>query len=61
MLTYRAQVTIGCASDESWPAPFKGSPGGASPFATNAWIKIFEELSKNAEALIWIKNILFQM
>ena len=32
-------LTVGCASDESWPAPFKGSPGGASPFAAAACSK----------------------
>lgn len=29
-------LTFGCASDESWPAPFRGSPGGASPFKAAA-------------------------
>jgi len=30
-------ITFGRSSDEFCPAPFKGSPGGACPFAAAAY------------------------
>lgn len=33
----KVNCTLGFTSDESWPANFKGSPGGACPFAAAAY------------------------